>query len=106
MDLVKIYSCTCNCVHLISTLCFIQSEACLPCICNSPIRVFPALFVLAGLCNQEQFCMPEMGFGVEETFQRFFLTLTPMFSLHIKLLGGPPHRFFPDHREGKMWSSR
>lgn len=45
--------------------------------------------------------MPEMGFGVEETFQRFFLTLTPMFSQHIKLLGGPPDRFFSDHLEEK-----
>lgn len=45
--------------------------------------------------------MPEMGFGVEETFQRFFLTLTPMFFLNIKLLGGPPDCFFPDHLEEK-----
>lgn len=45
--------------------------------------------------------MPEMGFGVEETFQRFFLTLTPMFFLDIKLLGGPPDCFFLDHLEEK-----
>lgn len=42
-----------------------------------------------------------MGFGVEGTFQRFFLTLTPMFFLHIKLLGGPPDCFFSDHLEEK-----
>lgn len=77
-----------------STSLFRQIKACLTSICNSPICVFPALFVLAGSSNQEHFCMPEMGFGVEETFQRFFLTLTPMFSQHIKLLGGPPDRFF------------
>lgn len=45
--------------------------------------------------------MPEMGFGVEETFQRFFLTFTPMFFLHIKLLGGPSDCFLPDHLQEK-----
>lgn len=81
-----------------------QIEACLTSICNSPVCVFPALFVLAGLCYQEHFGMPEMGFGVEESFQRFFfifLTFTPMFFLRIKLLGGPSDCFFPDHLQEK-----
>lgn len=73
---------------------FTQIEVCLTSIWDSLVRVFPPLFVLAGLCDQQHFCIPKMGFGVEETFQRFFLTLTPMFFLHIKLLGGPPDCFF------------
>lgn len=77
-----------------STSPFTQIEVCLTGIWDSPVCVFPPLFVLAASRNQEHFCIPKMGFGVEGTFQRFFLTLTPMFSLHIKLLGGPPDYFF------------
>lgn len=92
--------CGCPCISLSVRFCFhssaspfTQIEACVTPICDSSVCVFPPLFVLAGSCNQQHFCILKMGFGVEETFQRFFLTLTPMFSLHIKLLGGPPDCF-------------
>lgn len=44
--------------------------------------------------------------GVGETFQRFLLTLTPMFSPHIKLFGGLPLSFLPRPPRGKMRSWR
>lgn len=47
---------------------------------ESPPCAFPPLFVLAGFFDQMHFCIPKMGFGVEGTFQRFYMTLTPMFS--------------------------
>lgn len=97
---VKVQMCgcprICKCAPLFypSASLFTQIEVCLTRICDSPVCVFPPLFVLARSCNQEHFCIPKVGFGVEETFQRFFLTLTPMFLLHINLLGGPPDCFF------------
>lgn len=84
-----------------STSLFTKTEVRLTSIWDSPVCAFPPLFVLAGLCNQEHFCIPKMGFGVEGTFHRFFMTLTLMFFLHIKLLGGPLDCFFPNHLEEK-----
>lgn len=89
--------CICECVPLFFTPQPLYSHK-LKCVWRvfeiPSVCVFPPLFVLASSCNQEHFCIPKMGFGVEGTFQTFFMTLTPMFSLHIKLLGGPQNCFF------------
>lgn len=65
----------------------------------------PCLFWPLGVTRSISACL-RWVFGVEETFQRFFLTLTPMFSPHIKLLGGPQLFFSVWPPWGKMRSWR
>lgn len=50
------------CFHSSASSPFTQIEACVTPICDSSVCVFPPLFVLAGSCNQQHFCILKMGF--------------------------------------------
>lgn len=94
------------CLYFYSSAClFTQIEVCLTSIWDPPV-----LYVFFLLClfwpvpvTRSISAYLRWVSVVEGTFQKFFMTLTPMFFLHIKLLGGPQDYFFSDHLEGKTW---